>query len=51
MLKQLVKDNEETVRINKEMLSIILADVNDIPDKHKATLEKMNKENQSLIER
>jgi hypothetical protein len=49
-LKQVVKDYEETVRINKDMLSLVLGDLKDMPEKPKKALELLNKENSKLLE-
>ncbi|CDW73387.1 UNKNOWN [Stylonychia lemnae] len=46
-LKRQIQDQDQNLRINKDMLSIILGD---LPEREKQLLEKMNQENQNLIE-
>ena len=50
-LKQTIKDHEETIKINKSMLSMVLVDAKDFPEKTRAVLDKLNHENQKLIEK
>ena len=46
-----MKDTDQTLKINKEMLGIIITDSQDLADKEKTLIEQLNRENEQLIAR
>lgn len=47
----MVKDREESLKINKEMLHTLILDGSDLSEREKEIIKKLNAENQQLLEK